>query len=541
MKRYSILLVLGLFALTLSAHADSSGVAPSEIYLAALKNYRQQFSPNGQLPDPEEPAVTQPRVPTEESLVLNLAELVSNVVKHNQELQRQKTEWGITQVEEQKNHAIFEPDFISSLKLERNSQKNTIEEALTRQLASTYTERNWDFETSIEGLLKTGAEFNLGYNLRHLSNSVTRSLVNDDEYQMYLGVSLSQPLLKNFGIDATTAAIRSAQAESQVSFQNYRQELMRIVHKAATAYWDYHFAEQKVKLRKESIRIATSVLSDNRQRLRNGKSSELDVYAAQAAVSSRKVLLSEAEQDYIAAANQLRNLLALTTAETPLGVTTGGANSSAGDLPHKQQLVESALRLKPRYLAGKEKLKQSDIRIAYAKNQTWPELDLLASYGLNGLGFSSAESWRQVRNTSYQSWGIGIEFRQPLLGDIAGKSDYKKAELEKKRQLYELKNLEIELVNTIDTALNNVKASGEQIEQAEQVAEIHKKLLAIEMEHQQIGKSDSRRILEKEELLREAKETLLKNQVKYQVAQIALDLAAGRILLKNGVEVMEIR
>ena len=177
MHRLKTLLLILLLITPSATFAETETDPTSEIHLAALKNYRKQFSPDGTIPLPVEKISTPPvkKVAEAPGPTLNLEALVQNVVKHNQELQLQAAEWGISKLEAEKAAAIFEPDFVSSLKLQRNSQKNTIEESLSRQLASTYSERNWDFSTSLEGLLQTGGEFNLGYDFRYLSNSVTRS------------------------------------------------------------------------------------------------------------------------------------------------------------------------------------------------------------------------------------------------------------------------------------------------------------------------------------------------------------------------------
>ena len=43
-----------------------------------------------------------------------------------------------------------------------------------------------------------------------------------------------------------------------------------------------------------------------------------------------------------------------------------------------------------------KKVRQEELRVAYAKNQRLPQLDLKASYGLNGLGSTPGESWDDV-------------------------------------------------------------------------------------------------------------------------------------------------
>ena len=113
----------------------------------------------------------------------------------------------------------------------------------------------------------------------------------DDEYQMYLGVNLRQPLLKNAGIETTKTAIRVAQRESQASFQEYRQEMMRKVSEAASVYWDFYRAQENLILIRESVRIAEKILIDNRQRHRTGKMAKTEVLEAMAGVASRKTLV----------------------------------------------------------------------------------------------------------------------------------------------------------------------------------------------------------------------------------------------------------
>ena len=243
---------------------------------------------------------------------LSLSELIHRVVAQNQQIQIQKAEWDIKQAEEKGTHAIFEPDFVTSAEYEDNSKKNTPQESLNRLGEDVYTERNWDYSVGLEGLVPTGGKVNLGYELRQLSNTTTKDLTDEeDEYEMYLGLSVRQPLLKNAGIETTKTAIRVAQKESQVSFQEYRREMMQTVSKAAAVYWHFYRTQENLLLREESVRIADKILVDNRQRHRTGKMAETEVLEAMAGVSSRKALSSEAQHEHREAANRLSKLLSV--------------------------------------------------------------------------------------------------------------------------------------------------------------------------------------------------------------------------------------
>ena len=472
---------------------------------------------------------------------LSLTELIRQVVAQNQQIQIQKAEWDIKQAEEKGTHAIFEPDFVTSAEYEDNSKKNTPPESLNRLGEDVYTERNWDYSVGFEGLVPTGGKVNLGYELRQLSNTTTKDLTDeDDEYEMYLGLSVRQPLLKNAGIETTKTAIRVAQKESQISFQEYRREMMQTVSKAAAVYWDFYRTQENLILRQESVRIADKILVDNRQRHRTGKMAETEVLEAMAGVSSRKALSSEAQHEHRKAANRLSKLLSVPHSPETI-------RFEATDKPVIEKLdfdlvaiMRKAFELQPEYLAAHERLEQADVKLSFAKNQRWPELDLIGSYGFNGLDFSRGDSWDQIEDGDFETWSVGVEFRLPIGGGIKSRSELTKARLEIKNQLSTLKDIEVNLTNNIDTTLHHIASAEEQRQYADGIVKIRKRLLDAELARLDAGKSSTRLILEKEDDYRNAKEIALQNRVELQTALVDLELIGGTISLNNGVEIMEL-
>ena len=185
-------------------------------------------------------------------------------------------------------------------------------------------------------------------------------------------------------------------------------------------------------------------------------------------------------------------------------------------------------------------MKKADIKLSFAKNQRWPELDLVASYGYNGLDFSRGGSWDQIKNGDFETWSVGIEFRVPIGGGVKTRSELRKAQLEIKSQLLALKDIEVIVTNNIDTALHHISSAEKQRQYADSIVELRKRLLDSELARLDAGKSSTRLILEKEDDYRNAKEFALKNNVELQTALLELELAGGTILLNNGVEVMEV-
>ncbi|MCD6187099.1 MAG: TolC family protein [Desulfuromusa sp.] len=514
---------------------------------------------------------------------MSLTKLIHRVVADNQQIQIQKTDWMIRQAEAEQSRAIFEPELLTSIERQMHKQRNTVQESLNRNYDSTYSEHNWKYDAALQALVPTGGQVKLGYNFNELSNSMTRSLSDDkNEYQMYLGISLVQPLLKNAGTKATYAGIMSADLESLAAFQDYRLRMMQRVSKVSVEYWDYYQAQKKLTLRDESYRIAAQILADNQERYRTGKMAETEVLEAIIGVNTRKTLLSETAHTQMRVANRLRSLLALTgtdpnilnnlgNRETQPEVQPVGAEEIIPvkqlDLPiaqgasspapppdpnlntspflleqlssNRNEIIRSAFELRPEYLAARKKLEQAEIKISFDENQRWPELDLIGSYGLNSLDTSTGSSWDQIEDGSYSSWSAGLQFRLPLQGDIYSRSQLKKSKLEKRRQLMILKEIEIELKNRIDTAIDNVMRTTEQLKYARQIIEIQKRLFDTELIRLEAGQSSSRLVLEKEDDYRLAKEDALSNAIKQQRALVEMELASGTILQNYGVDSME--
>jgi outer membrane protein TolC len=473
---------------------------------------------------------------------LSLSQLIHQVVAQNHQIQIQRFWWDIRQVEEAGIHAIFEPEFVASVLYEDNVHKNSVEEALNRQGAIIYGERNWDYTLGVEGLVPTGGKVSFDYTFRQLSNTLTKSLTNEgDEYQLFFDISLRQPLLKNAGIETTRSAINIAEKKSHAAFQEYRQEIMQTVKKAAFAYWEFYQAQENLTLRKDSVRIAEKILVDNRERHKKGKMAETEVLEAVAALDSRKALLIKAHHQHHDAENRLRTLLSV--APDKQAVTLKATEKPVEKSFHIDTdiIVQKAFTLRPEYLAARKSLEESEIKLFFAQNQRRPELDLIASYGLNGLDFANSDAWEQIEEADFESWSLGLEFRMPIGMGIESKNKLKKAQLEKKQRLLFLKNIEVTVMNTIDTASHRVFSAAEQYGLTDGIVDIQKKLLDAELARRDAGKSDTRLILEKEDNYRSAKEMALKNKVELQMALMALDYAAGTVLLNHGLEIMEIK
>jgi outer membrane protein TolC len=199
-----------------------------------------------------------------------------------------------------------------------------------------------------------------------------------------------------------------------------------------------------------------------------------------------------------------------------------------------------AFKLKAEYLSVHQKIKREEIKLVYAKNQRWPQLDMKASYGLNGLATDPGGSWDEVQSGDYDTWSVGLELRIPLGGDRKSRSELGATRQLKRQALLELKAVEVALANTVDTAIRSVQNSLDQLKHYSDVVDFNKRLLDAEIARFKAGKSNSRLLLEKEGDLHRAEEARLDSLAKYQNANTELALAEGSLLLKYGIEIMKV-
>lgn len=479
-----------------------------------------------------------------ESLDLRLSDLRLRVLEENEAIQMKLLEAQVSQKLIQSERGIFEPALIATVdhfdtKRPNNRQQTASLGFFARPF---FFEQNTLYSAGIEFLLGTGTKIRTGYALRELDNNIgapdtTPGKLLGSQFETFLGVNVTQPLLKNFGVGATMAKIRLATLASDIAFQEYRRQTMLVLATAEAAYWDLYLAQEQDRISAESVTTSGKVLTDNQARLEVGKSSELEVIQAQAGLAFRKSRQNEARQRAYDGATRLSSLYSLKAGP-------GAVLPRAIDVP---EVIEDplevhdsfakALQLNPDYLIRRHQVSQENLRVSYTKNQRLPQLDLKASWGLNGLGESIGSSWDDLGTRSYPAWSVGAELRVPLGGGVKERNDAHAAQLSKLRALTGLKEAEIQIINSLDSAQSKARLYRDSITSYRSVAEFHEQLLKAQLDRLAVGSTDSRTVLETEEKLFEARVAVVESLVLYRKSLIELEVVRGTVLAARSAEV----
>jgi outer membrane protein TolC len=237
--------------------------------------------------------------------------------------------------------------------------------------------------------------------------------------------------------------------------------------------------------------------------------------------------------------NYLRNFMATSALESGGEIVTATKLGSRQDGVDLDKSIGSALANRPDYASALKKLEREDIRVAYSKNQRWPQLDLKGSYGLNGLDYDNNDSLDDTLNADGTTWYMGLELRIPLGGGKKTRSELIAAQHKKTQALLELQALETAVKNAVHTSVGNVKSSSAQEKNYQQAAELNKRLLDVEMVRLNQGKSSNQDVLDREEKYHQAQNAHLDSIVENIKSRIELELIEGTLLQRFAAEVTE--
>lgn len=482
------------------------------------------------------------KMPESDPMKLSLQDFVGLVLRKNEQIGIQQSELAVKRESVQVAKAIFEPAFVGAYQYQEDNRRNTVQEIIAQSFTAEAElhEKSRNYQAGIEGLVPTGARMSLGYQLRDFSNNIIKRYNVDRESVTVLAATLTQPLLKGGGIQPTMAGIRVAESDAEIEFQNYRELAMRVLSQAIAAYWDLYIAGEKYKVRTDSVLNAEQLLNDNIVRVQTGKMAETEVLEAKAGYALRRSLQSEARQQVIFSTNNVRNFFSNSVAEKGLSIEPVDRIEIENMALDFTDSVVKAFKMRAEYLSVHRKITREEIKVAFAENQRWPQLDMKASYGLNGLATDTAGSWDEVQKSDYDTWSVGLEFRIPLGGDRKSRGELEASKQRKKQALLELKAVEVAMINAVDTSIRSVLSSQDQLKHYADVVDFNKLLLEAEVARFQAGKSNSRLLLEKEEDLNQAKEAHLESLLKYAKAILGLKLSEGSLLVKYGIESMKV-
>jgi outer membrane protein TolC len=477
-------------------------------------------------------------------LDLTLDQFIQWVAERNEQVQMKVAAFEASRQNYLAEKGAFEPEFFGSASKEALNRQNTVQEE-RNQLSATFEEDNTIYQTGVEGQAVTGARLRLGYTLRDLRNSLQDSpsflfrAATNGEYQTFFGLTLTQPLLKNGGVDVNRSRIRIAAQGSRIAFQEYRKQTTQVLSSAEAAYWRLYLLQEQLRFLRQSVATAETILNDSKILLDAGRGSELDVMEAEAGLALRRSLLMEAEQKLRETSNLMASLSAerLGARQRLIRATTEPALME--ERPGLADVYARAYQFNPDYQMQVEKAARDGIALGYLRNQRLPELNLKGNYGLSGLGESTGDSWDELASGDWPAWSVGLEFRIPIGGGARARGDYAAAKFREQESLLGLRAIETEMLNSLESAVNRIEETRSTTSNYQAQVSLREAVLSAALSRLEVGKIESRRLLEIEADLLETQGARVEAMVNHQNAIVALHALEGSLLARRNLDLSQ--
>lgn len=380
--------------------------------------------------------------------------------------------------------------------------------------------------------IATGASIQVGGNLRRNETNSNNALINP-AYNSDAFVSISQPLLKGFGPEATKAALNRARLGLERADYDYRSAVLDVVRNVEVSYYNLAFAREQLKLRVFSRQLAQQLLDENQAKKDSGVATDLDVLQAQFGVANaeRDILLAEKavkdrEDQLLAQIDQFG--FAEGVAEVDLGIpqTTPVTFASSYKLARENR---------PDYASAELLIEQLRISERVAKGDKKPTLDLGATVGLNNIQSSGSDAVNELWNGEGYSWGVELALTLPW-GLRDEKARHAQALASLSRERTRLRQLEQTIMVDVRAAIRTVETSVEALRITRLSTELSEQQYELEKARFDAGLSTFRGVQEAQEDLDNARVEELQSEVNLAIARAELTRLEGSSLERFAIE-----
>jgi outer membrane protein TolC len=478
-------------------------------------------------------------VPAERAITLQ--ECVAMALEKNLELRIERYNPQLALFNLSAARAGFEPVFsLSGARGHNESGSRVFSGGLTIPGSETDTR---DIGGSLSGTTPWGMSYQLGTSAteqygRSFTVDTNNQLVANpfDNTSGSAGISVTQPLLKNLWTDSTRLNIALAKNTVKQTELGLKSRIMEVVTRVELAYYDLEYGHAAVQVQQKALELAQRLLEENRKRVEVGALAPLDEKQSEAEVAARQADLISAQRNLNVLENLLKQLInddfASWSSQT---LTPAGALKVERELLNRQDSWQRGLTTRPDLLQAQLEVEREGLQLKFNRNQVFPQLDLVASYGYNGTGQEFGNAYDEIRNTDRPYYSYGAVLSIPV-GNGAARNRYKAAKASREQVLLSLKSLEQDIMVNIDNAIKLAQSNYERIEATRKASEYAEAALAAEQKKLENGKSTSFFVLQLQRNLTSARSDEISALVQYKRSLAQLAQAEGSTLERRKID-----
>ena len=482
--------------------------------------------------------------------LLSLSDCIQMALQHNYDVQIERLTPEIARYNLDGSYGAYEPSFNASAGERFLNQPGTFDPKKSG-VDAPYELTTDSLGLGIAGLLPSGLSFDAEATASFLSARTDFSLSPKDavlfppngvrdtnQYFSITAVTLRQPLLRDFWIDAYRQKIRVNKKNLKISEMALRWKIMNTINAVQQTYYEVVFAREKIRVEEKALELANQLLKQTSKRVEVGDLPPLDEKQAEAQVQTVQSDLYAAEQALAEQQNALKNL---TTDEfqTWVDVTVEPSEGliAVPQMFDRSDSWQNAIGSRPDLVQLRLELEKQGIIVRYRFNQIFPRLDLVGGYGFQGWDDSLGKTLGDIRDQSNPIYSYGVEFSVPLGGNRAARNSYKASRAAKQQAALQLRKMEQDVLVQVDDSLKLARSVYKRTSSTREARVYAEAALEAEEKKLQNGVSTPFVVLQLQQKLTDARTAEIRSLSDYNKALAQLALNEGSTLEKNHLSV----
>jgi outer membrane protein len=375
------------------------------------------------------------------------------------------------------------------------------------------------------------------------STTINNSLYNP-LFQSTWSLAYVQPLLRNFSIDSTRQQLLVTKLSRDISDVQLRSTITNTLSNVRNAYWDYVFAVESVDVAKQSVVLATQLVTDNQTRVEVGTMAPIDVVQAQSQAATQQQNLVTVQGAMRTAEIALKRLIVSGTQDPNWNVHIDPTDRP--DFHNEPIDIETAIR---RALSertdieiAKKTVAQNDVTLKFLGDQLKPQIDLQANYGFQGLGGTQlvrtsgvlgaapsqtipggiGDTFNSLFGNAFPTWTAQLVISYPL-GLSTQKANVSRARVQISQVQAQLKQVELQVAADVTNAVINVQSGVERVQAAQAAREFAQKTLEAEQSKFEVGMSTNYNVILTQRDLATAQSNELQSVLNYRKSLVELE------------------
>jgi HAE1 family hydrophobic/amphiphilic exporter-1 len=511
-------------------------------------------------PLPASPVLTRLGVESDNLLPLSLNDAIRRALENNNEIEVARGDVQLAETTLRSFRGVYDPVINLNPEISNivQSQQSTINQGSDQ--SGTLSTTDIRFDNSVSKYFGVGGG---NYQFFFNNNRRTTNLrVNQFSpvYSASMGVTFTQPLLRDRAIDNNRRQIRIQRKRLEQSDADFRRRTIDVITQVQRAYWDLVFTLRDQQNQIANLNLTRENLRRVEAQISAGAVAPLERAEVQTELSRRESDVLIATQGVTVAENNLKQLILRDTQAREWSAQLTPTDAPSFDMTpvNLMDALAEARSNRPelrRLNLGRE---INDIDLKYFKNQTRPRIDLqatIASTGLSGTpviitnpitGLPEAtnapanliggygQTLRNLFNFDTRNLVAGVAIQIPLRNrtaeaNLAG-ARIQRTQLEATTRLQE-QSIEVEVRNSAQA----VETSRRRVLTARSARENAELQLAGEQRLYQVGRSTTFLLFQRENQLANARNLELRAETDYNKALADLQRATSTTLRANNI------